>query len=71
MLTDSENSVLHLVDKDDGLVIDDRSPIGDGTKQILPELVDKGYLWHKHITNYPNGGCHLYKLTEKGKAVLR
>ena len=73
MLTDSENSVLHLVDKDDGLVIDNWSPIGDDTKQLRPELVAllaKGYLRHKRITNYPNGGCDLYKLTDKGKAAL-
>ena len=70
MLTDSENSVLHLVDKDDGLVVDAWSPVGDGTKQLLPKLVAKGYLRHKRITNYPNGGCDLYKLTDKGKAVL-
>ena len=70
MFTDSQKSALQMLKGNDGKVIDDDlAPLRQDVLKSLYELVELGYVSHKHITNYP-GGCDLYKLTEKGKAVL-
>ena len=70
MLTDSEKSLLQLINDHNGLIDDNWQPISADERQTLKELVSDGYVRHKVITNYPNGGCHLYRITDKGKASL-